>query len=72
MPKWNLRSTILSKFHLKIHHTQEINFMCVLNLIRETKQNLINEWENDILEWPCLEKKNLKKQMVVKSRDMDK
>ena len=46
--------------------------MCVLNLIRETKQNLINEWENDILEWPCLEKKNLKKQMVVKSRDMDK
>ena len=34
--------------------------MCVLNLIRETKQNLINEWENDILEWPCLEKKNEK------------
>ena len=46
--------------------------MCVLNLIRETKQNLINEWENDILEWTCLEEKKLKKEMVVKSCGMDK
>ena len=68
MPTWNLQSTIWSKFHLKIHHTQEINFMCVLNLIRETKQNLINEWENDILEWTCLEKKILKNKWFCQAR----
>ena len=31
------------------------------NLVRDTEQNLINKWENNILAWTCLEKIKIEK-----------
>ena len=35
--------------------------LCVYNLVRDTKQNLINKWETNILAWTFLEKKKKEK-----------